>query len=108
LVDGEIVEVVRSYVATVRRAGIDVDRAIVFGSHSRGEATPESDIDLAIIAREFDPPRDRARTAILWRLRANTDARIEPFGVGVKQWEEDDTSPLIAVLRRDGQEIPLH
>ncbi len=108
MVDSEIVEVVRSYVAIVRGAGIDVNRAIVFGSHSRGEATPESDIDLAIIAREFDLPRDRARTATLWRLRARTDARIEPVGVGVRQWEEDDTSPLIAVVRRDGQEIPLH
>jgi uncharacterized protein len=108
LVDGEILKVVRSYLAAVRSAGIGVEHAVVFGSHARGEATADSDIDVVIIAPDFDGPRDRTRTTILWRLRASTDARIEPIGVGVRQWLEDDGNPLIAVARREGQEVTLN
>ncbi|MDD5309640.1 MAG: nucleotidyltransferase domain-containing protein [Deltaproteobacteria bacterium] len=105
MVDPSIVGVVENYLAAVRRAGIHAQRGVVFGSRARGEARSDSDIDLVVIAPEFDGPRDRSRTALLWRLRAVTDDRIEPFGVGEKQWLEDDASPIIAVARRDGQEI---
>ena len=108
MVDVEVLKVVRIYLAAVRGAGIGADRAVVFGSHARGDATAESDIDLVVIAPEFDGLRDRARTTILWRLRASTDARIEPVGVGVRQWLEDDGNPLIAVARREGQEVTLN
>ena len=108
MVDVEILKVVRDYLAAVRSAGIGAERAIVFGSHARGEATADSDIDVLVIAPDFDGPRDRARTKILWRLRASTDARIEPIGVGVRQWLEDDGNPLIAVARREGDEVTLN
>jgi predicted nucleotidyltransferase len=105
MVDGEVLKVVRGYLAAVRRAGIGAERAIVFGSHARGEATADSDIDVIVIAPDFDGPRDRARTALLWRLRASTDSRIEPVGVGVRQWSEDEGNPLIAVARLEGEEV---
>ena len=105
MADGSVIDVVRDYLAAVRQAGIHARKAVVFGSHARGLADQDSDIDLLVIAPEFDGKRDRSLTRLLWRLRARTDSRIEPLGVGVRQWEEDDASPVIAVARQEGFEV---
>jgi len=36
-----------------------------------------------------------------------TDSRIEPIAVGERQWREDNSSALIEIARREGQEISL-
>jgi predicted nucleotidyltransferase len=40
--------------------GIPAKRAVSFGSFARGEGNELSDIDLLVIASEFDGPRDIA------------------------------------------------
>jgi len=79
----------------------------LFGSYARGDAHADSDIDVLIIAPEFDGPYDRARVDLLWTLRIYTDTRIEPLPVGERQWQEDSVSTIIEIARREGQEILL-
>jgi predicted nucleotidyltransferase len=105
MVDPVIVEVVRSYLAKVQTAGIRARRGIIFGSYARGTAGEDSDIDLVVLAPEFDGERDRMKTDLLWALRASTDSRVEPIGVGERQWEEDDETPIIEIARREGFEV---
>jgi uncharacterized protein len=99
------VTVVREYLAAVRRAGISVQRAVLFGSCARGENRADSDVDILVIAPEFDEPAGRARADVLWALRAKTDSRIEPIAVGERQWREDAVSVVIEMARREGLEI---
>jgi predicted nucleotidyltransferase len=96
------VRAVQGYLAAVRRSGIRAERAILFGSYARGDARPDSDVDVLIIAPEFDPPYDPRRVDLLWELRVRTDSRIEPIAVGERQWREDRSSPLIEIARREG------
>ena len=91
----------------VRQAGLRAPRAVLFGSHARGDAHRDSDIDIPVIAPEFDQPYDSERVDLLWALRASTDSRIEPMPVGERQWQEDDTSMIIEIARREGQDILL-
>lgn len=105
MVDHAIVAVVRAYLEKVQAEGIRARRGIVFGSHARGTANEDSDIDLIVLAPEFDGERDRAKTDILWALRAKSDSRVEPIGVGERQWEEDDETPIIEVARQEGFEV---
>jgi len=100
--DASVVKAVEEYLAAVRRSGIRVERGILFGSHARGDARPESDVDVLIIASEFDEPYDPRRIDLLWELRAHTDSRIEPIAVGERQWREDRSNPLIEIARREG------
>ena len=102
MVDDPVVAVVRSSLAALREAGIHASKAVVFGSYARGGASDDSDIDLLVVAPEFDNPRDRALTQLLWRLRLNTDRRIEPIGVGERRWENVHSHPLLAVAREEG------
>ena len=107
MVEPAIVKAVQSYVAAVRHNGIKASRAVVFGSCARGDAHPDSDVDVLVIAPEFDGLYDKHRVDLLWELRAQTDSRIEPMPVGERQWREDGTSVILEMARREGQEIPL-
>jgi uncharacterized protein len=50
----ELETLAHHYVRNLAAQGIRVEKVIVFGSYGRGTATPESDIDLAFIAADFD------------------------------------------------------
>ncbi|MBM4460292.1 MAG: nucleotidyltransferase domain-containing protein [Chloroflexi bacterium] len=102
MAEASVVKAVAGYLAAVRRSGIQAERGILFGSYARGDARPDSDVDVLIIAPEFDEPYDRQRIDRLWELRVSTDSRIEPVAVGERQWREDRSSPLIEMARREG------
>jgi len=107
VVDSAIVKAVQDYLAAVHRTGLQTRRAVLFGSYARGDAHADSDIDILVIAPEFDGAYDRAWVDMLWTLRATTDDRIEPLPVGERQWLEDDASMIIEVARREGEDILL-
>ncbi len=79
MADRPILEVIYNYLQAVNQAGIQASRAVLFGSWARDEAHPDSDIDLLIIAPEFDGSQDRKLSNRLWELHALTDWRIEPI-----------------------------
>jgi predicted nucleotidyltransferase len=96
---------IRRYLDAARAAGIHVRRAVLFGSHARGQARPWSDIDLVVIAPELESPVDRRLVDKLWELRAWTDSRIEPVPCGEREWTTDQTRPILEIARREGVEI---
>ena len=51
---------------------VDPQQVILFGSHARGDAKPDSDVDLLVVESEpFGPDRDRrAEETRLWRSLA--------------------------------------
>ncbi len=101
MVDSTVVEIVRRYLKVLRDERIPASLAIVFGSAARGGTTPASDIDLLIVAPEYD--KDSWSTeADMWRLTLRVDPRIEPIPVGERQMSEDDVSPLLEGARREG------
>ena len=113
MVEPAIVGVIQNYLAAVRRAGIRVSRAILYGSYARGDAQPDSDVDILVIAPEFDDPYSKNRVDLLWTLRAQTDSRIEPIAVGALgttrpvAGRKRDACVIIEMARREGQEIAL-
>lgn len=102
MVDPAVVKIVNRYLGALKEAGIDVELAVIFGSQARGEAHEWSDIDLLVVAEQFDAIRDRRPVNLLWRLAARVDSRIEPLPCGVRQWREDDGSAIIEIARREG------
>lgn len=48
---------------------VDPEQVILFGSHARGDASEDSDVDLIVVETEpFDKDRDRGAEAVrLWR-----------------------------------------
>jgi predicted nucleotidyltransferase len=107
MVEQTIIGSIRRYLAALPALGIHANRAVLFGSFARGESNDESDIDLVVIAPEFDDRRDASLVKALWRATA-TDDRIEPIPCGEKEWESGDGRPILEIARREGLVIEAH
>jgi predicted nucleotidyltransferase len=105
MVDESVVNAVRAYLRKLQDHGLFVCFGVIFGSQARGEAGPWSDIDLLVVSPRFDAMRDREDINTLWRIAARTDSRIEPLPCGERQWQEDDSSAIVEIARREGQRI---
>jgi uncharacterized protein len=98
---------VGDYLKTLNTQGLAVRFGVVFGSWAKGNQDQWSDIDLMVVSPRFDGPRNRRDVDLLWRLAARIDSRIEPVPCGEKQWEEDDSSAIVEIARREGKRVDL-
>ena len=105
MVDAAVVSIVQRYLRSLQTQGLVVRFGIVFGSQATGKADEWSDIDLLVVSPQFDRERNRQDTGLLWRMAARTDSRLEPIPCGERQWQEDDSSPLVEIARRQGERI---
>jgi len=101
MVENTVIEAVKKYLAALPRVGIHARRAILFGSFACGRADEYSDIDLIVIAPEFDGSREISLVKGLWRATAS-DNRIEPIPCGEHEWETDQSRPILEIARREG------
>src|SRR5437870_11850690 len=106
MVNRSIEQTVKCYLHAARQIGVHARRAVLFGSYARGSAGDTSDIDLIVIAPEFDRDSNRSLIEGLWQLRARTDRRIEPIPCGEAEWEAPLTArAVIEIAHREGIEI---
>jgi len=94
---------VTKYLRKLQAQGIEVEAAVVFGSQCTGKTHEWSDIDLLVIAPQFDVMKDRSDISLLWRVAAAVDSRIEPIPCGVRQWRNDQSSAIIEIARNQGE-----
>ena len=81
--------------------GIHPEMAVLFGSFATGKADEFSDIDLIVIAPEFDGNRQVQLVKNLWKATA-ADSRIEPIPCGKEEWENDQSRPILEIARNEG------
>lgn len=72
------VKIVTRYIEELEKNRIHIIEAIIFGSHAKGTAKPESDIDVALISNAFVEDRFKDRRRII-PFRRKIDSRIEPL-----------------------------
>lgn len=99
--------IVRRYLAALPAYGIHPSRGVVFGSTARGEAGEWSDIDLVVVAPEFDDSPDMKLVKKLWLANKEAEDRIEPIPCGEQEWLTDQSRPILEVARREGVEVPV-
>lgn len=97
------------------RAAIDAEAVILFGSRSRGDWRPQSDIDLLVIHRELPPPEriygdEKKALAIAARLYARS-LDIDFVYMSRADYERKSRHSLNSVARharREGVIMPRH
>ena len=100
---GQALRVVKQFVNALKREGISIDRIILYGSYAKGNVQPDSDIDVAVISKDFG--KDRVEEGmLLFRIAGKIDPRLEPVPFSIKMYEEDTWIPLIYEIRSNGQE----
>jgi hypothetical protein len=102
MVDDTVIEIVKLYLAGLPAFGIHARLAVLFGSYVQGDADEWSDIDLVVIAPEFDGLRELTLVERLWLATATADNRIEPIPCGEQEWETDGSRPILEIARREG------
>jgi predicted nucleotidyltransferase len=106
MVESTIASAIKQYLAALPAVGIHASKAVLFGSFAKGGSNEWSDIDLVVIAPEFDSGRDFEMIKNLWRTTMEADTRIDPIPCGEKEWETDESRPILEIARREGIVIP--
>jgi len=106
MVEDTIIATIRKYLASLPDFGIHACRAVLFGSYALGKADEYSDIDLVVIAPEFDGSREISLVKALWHATI-IDSRIEPIPCGEQEWETDGSRPILEIARREGVIITI-
>jgi predicted nucleotidyltransferase len=98
----DIIEKVNQYQTLVKQSSfpMPIDAVYLFGSHAKGTANKDSDIDVALVVNHFEgdyfdiiPP--------IWRLREDIDFRIEPHVVA----RDTDYSGFLNEIQHTGIRI---
>lgn len=100
----QVIGILKKYIHILYNEGIPVERAFLYGSYAKDEASTESDIDVMLVSKIFDKNDDKL-IGKTWRLTTEVDSRIEPFIVGTTRFLNDEYSPLIEIVRQEGIEI---
>ncbi len=86
------------FVEELRQSGIDVRRAILFGSYARNEQRQWSDIDLALVGDSFTGFRAEDVRLFVPSLVKHVD--IEPHTFSPAQFT--DWNPFVQEIKRTG------
>lgn len=92
----KVLSLAKEYAAAVREV-VDASAVFLYGSHAKGTATEDSDIDIAVVVKEL--PGDYLDTlSALWRLTRRVDQNIEP----VLLTSDDDSSGFLHTVKKTG------
>lgn len=79
----------------------DTVKIILFGSYAKGSYHKDSDIDIAVILKDYNNLIDTQLD--LMRIRRNIDSRIEPHPF--RERDFDISNPLVNEILKHGQDI---
>jgi predicted nucleotidyltransferase len=86
----QVEEIVRAFSdELVKRAGDEIEAIIWYGSTARGEGTPDSDIDVAVVLRNQENDRMRRLALdISAELSLDHDCLLVPFLISSARYQE--------------------
>jgi uncharacterized protein len=87
--------------AEIIKTKFDFEQMILFGSYAKGNYNDDSDIDIAVIFKDFDESIDMQLE--LMRLRRKLDSRIEPHPFRLKDFTQ--LNPLVSEIIKYGKRI---
>jgi predicted nucleotidyltransferase len=102
----QAIKIIKKFVKALRHEGISVDRVILYGSCVTGKVRPESDIDVAIVSKDFG--KDRVEEGMtLYRIAGKVNARLEPVPISIEAYRNDTWVPLIYEIKAKGLELKV-
>lgn len=86
------------------KANYNYSRIILFGSYAKGNYNDDSDIDVAVIFKDYNNLMDMQLE--LMRLRRKIDSRIEPHPF--REIDFQQSNPIVNEIIKYGQEIIIN
>lgn len=104
-VSDEVAGKIKRFIDMVSASGLHLERALLFGSYTKGTATKWSDIDIALVSKDFTGigfyDRKRVNPFVI-----KTDSRIEPHPFRPEDFTKDN--PFVNEILKDAAEIVLN
>jgi len=101
----EIADIIALYCAQLDTMGIRVERAILFGSHARGEARDDSDIDVLIVSSDFGALNTRERVERLGIAAARLWQPIEAMACTPDELVHVEPATLLEEIIQTGVQV---
>ena len=76
-----------------------------YGSYARGKARSDSDIDVAVISKNFG--KDRVEEEMTLPVKGKIDPRLEPIPISSESYQNNTWVPLIYEIKEKGIELEL-
>jgi predicted nucleotidyltransferase len=100
--DGDVLKAVWHFLEELERSGVRLVAAYLYGSQATGTASPDSDIDVALISEEFTGDWLEDHRKIVDAL-LRSDPRIEPVRFRPEQF--CDEHPLAWEIKTRGVKL---
>jgi len=101
-----VTKAIKDYIDVIRQ-DMPVEKVIIYGSHARGAAKFDSDIDIAVISNRFGKNPQKEGQYLFRKLWEVEHSNIEPIGYSPEDFDTPDPSPLLYEIRKHGQEISI-
>jgi predicted nucleotidyltransferase len=98
----DVVSIALKYAFAVK-ANYNYVKIILFGSYAKGNYNEDSDIDIAVVLKDYSNLMDIQLD--LMRLRRNIDSRIEPHPFRESEFEL--SNPIVNEIVKYGKEIKI-
>ncbi len=85
-----------AYQEQLAQLGIRVQKLIMFGSYAQGTATPESDLDLAVLSDDFAGMDVWSKLSLLGRARLGLAKPMEIMGLTAAEFQAAASGTFIA------------
>lgn len=102
VISNEIIENTKRFLKMLAASGFHIDRAVLFGSFVKGTAGKWSDIDIALVSKDFTGVGFNDRKKINPSL-IKVDSRIEPHPFRPEDFTEDN--PFVKEILKEGIEV---
>lgn len=94
--------IVQKYIEELNEK-FDLVKVLLFGSYAKGDFHDESDIDIAVVLKDYNNLPDMQLE--LMRLRRKFDSRIEPHPF--RESDFNISNPLVYEILKHGKEIKI-
>ena len=85
--------------------GLHVEAVILFGSHARGTAHEDSDIDLAVISPDFEGLSMSRRQIMIADLSVHRPRDLAPIGYPSSQYHNPEPQSFLEEIIRTGKVV---
>ncbi|MFH1052632.1 MAG: nucleotidyltransferase domain-containing protein [bacterium] len=106
MVEESVINIVKKYILELQEKGLYFKKVILYGSHAKGTAKTDSDIDIMLVSKLFDDDKKKYYP-IVWLSKIRTENRIEPYLISEKAFNTA-FSPLIDAAKYEGYEIVIN
>ena len=103
----KIKSLVLQYIRNLESLGISIQKVIIFGSQAKGDFRKDSDIDIAIISKDFEKMGLWDRAKYLGRAARDIPYPIEALGFSPSQLKAAEQGTILDEITRSGVEVKI-